>query len=490
MQKNGKNRLLVVEDDKDLAELIRAYFKTRDYQVDVSLDALGPLSRLRKCQGQALPWDIILTDMKMPGVDGIHFIHEIKKIAPLLPVVLMTAHGGVETAVEAVKEGAYDFVVKPLKFPELAVSLSRALSHRELQEENLSLRAVLNESETTPGVIAKSPGMKTVCDLAKRVSNSMATVLIQGESGTGKEVIARTIHDLSNRAKKPFVAINCAAIPENLLESELFGFAKGSFTGAFEKKVGLFEEANEGTLFLDEIGDLGGALQAKLLRVLQERKIKRIGENEGRPIDVRILAATHKDLSLEVKEGRFREDLFFRLNVIPLRIPPLRERREDILPLAEHFLKKYGLANQSKVNAISKSAMDEMLRMPWRGNVRELENTIERAVVLAEGTEIEPKDLKTFSELLPEPQSVTNVVSSEDHFLGISKAIPEEQLPSLEELEIRYVQWILKRVGGVRESARKILDIDRKTLAKKAEQGVALLSPQTFASSSETTFSN
>ena len=489
--KETPHRLLVVEDDEDLGELIRVYLKTRGFQVETSLDAMGPLSRLRKLGAENPPWDVILTDMRMPGVDGLHFIGEVQKLAPLLPVVLMTAHGGVEMAVTAVKEGAYDFVVKPLKFPELVVTLNRALSHRQLQEENLTLRAVLKEHKGVAGIIAKSPAMKVVCDLAQRVSNSMATVLIQGESGSGKEVIARAIHDLGNRKDEAFVAINCAAIPENLLESELFGFAKGAFTGAVDKKAGLFEEANGGTLFLDEIGDLGGALQAKLLRVLQERQIKRIGENQARAIDVRIIAATHRSLVLEVQEGRFREDLFFRLNVIPIQVPPLRERHEDILPLAQHFLKKFLLSNDSQVKGFSKAALEALSKMPWRGNVRELENTIERAVVLCDSAEIQPKDLLTFSQVSPEvaveQKTPTAAAYHENSFVGVTEGVADDALPTLESLELDYIQWVLKRVGGVRERARRILDIDRKTLAKKVQNGAKV---QSLESSSATTLSN
>ncbi len=473
MSQEIRPKLLVIEDDEDLASVIGNYFKSAGYHVELRQDALGPLSRFRKSAGGTSPWDLILTDLKIPGMDGIEFIREMKALAPLIPVVLMTAHGSIETAVKAVRDGAYDFVLKPLKFPELSVTLTRALEHRKLREDNLSLRAIIQESGSPSGIISKSPAMKAVCDLVARVAGSKATVLVSGESGTGKEVVAKSIHQQSPRRDKQFVAINCAAIPENLLESELFGHAKGAFTGAIDKKIGLFEEADGGTLFLDEIGDLSGALQAKLLRVLQERKIRRIGENSSRDIDVRVVAATHKNLTVEVSEGRFREDLFFRLNVIPVKISPLRERREDVLPLAEYFLKKFVLANNSPISGFSKAAAAELLRKQWRGNVRELENTVERAVVMCRETLIEPVDLISVSEfeLYPVAAPTSSVAAiSPGGFIGVAFDATDEDLPTLEDLGVRYAQWVANRVGGIREKARRILDIDRKTLARKLQK--------------------
>lgn len=489
MDKAFRKKLLIIEDDEDLSEVIRNHFKTLGYQVEVRLDALGPISRLRKCAPDS-PWDVILTDLKMPGMDGIEFIHEVKRLTPNLPVILMTAHGGVETAVNAVRVGAYDFVMKPLNFAELAVSLARALDHQELKEENRALRDTLSETKSNTTVVAKSAGMKSIQDLVQRIAKSSATVLITGESGTGKEVIARLVHQTSPRAEKPFVAINCAAIPETLLESELFGFAKGSFTGAIDKKLGLFETAEGGTLFLDEIGDLSGALQAKLLRVLQERKIKRIGENQQRDIDVRIVAATHKNLDLEVREKRFREDLFFRLNVIPVRIPPLRDRTDDILPLAEYFLKKFCLTNQRNISGFSKGAVSLLLSNPWRGNVRELENAVERAVVLCQDDKITESDFLFFNSALGKNETASAGESLSERpieNLGASLSVsqppltmgsissllantPKEQLPTLEDWQLMYIQYVVDKVEGVREKARKILDIDRKTLYKKLDQ--------------------
>lgn len=482
MTESLKNKLLIIEDDEDLADLLRNYFKSIGYEIEVRHDALGPLSRLRR-EGDTVPWDLILTDLKMPGLNGLEFIHEVRALSSHLPIILMTAHGGVETAVSAVKEGAYDFVMKPLNFPELAVTIERAIGHRKLSEENQALREVIKDSKKPGGMIAKSQGMKTIYELIGRVAASQATVLITGESGVGKEVVARAIHEASKRADKPFVAINCAAIPETLLESELFGFAKGAFTGAIDKKLGLFEEAEGGTLFLDEIGDLGGALQAKLLRVLQERKIKRLGENQPRDVDVRIIAATHKNLEVEVREKRFREDLFFRFNVIPIRIPPLRDRKEDILPLAEHFLKRFSLTNQKAVKGFSKDALEHLTGAQWKGNVRELENAIERAVVLSQGDKITEQDLVIFpshDSIYQEPEKrieIGEVLSphpkdsvSSQSIAGLFRQIPEDKFPTLEEWQLLYIQCVIEKVNGVKERARRILDIDRKTLYKKLDQ--------------------
>jgi len=461
VRKKEKLRLLVIEDDQDLAEVIEKHFKSLGYHVECQHDAMGPLSRLRRGTAERCPWDVILTDLMMPGIDGIEFIKQMHELAPAVPVVLMTAHGGLETAVRAVREGAYDFVTKPLNFPKLAISLERATSFYELREENEQLREVIQSGSR---IVAKSPAMKGILDLVQRVAKSAATVLITGESGTGKEVVARAIHDQSDRKDHSFVAINCAAIPETLLESELFGFVKGAFTGAFEKKIGLFEEADGGTLFLDEIGDLSPALQAKLLRVLQERNIKRIGETKPRAVNVRVLAATHRNLGQEVAEKRFREDLFFRLNVIPIRIPPLRERREDIIPLAEHFFKRSRVANHSAVEGFSKDALKQLAAMPWPGNVRELENCVERAVVLSQGTEIGPSDLSVIEEFEVATKAL-NGGALLDQVMGDG-----DTLPTLNELSLQYIEWVVRRVGGVREKARKVLDIDRKTLYKKLRE--------------------
>ena len=341
--------------------------------------------------------------------------------------------------------------------------MQRALFLNEVQTENNNLKSLFQEDITgLKGVIGKSQGFKKALELAKRVSSSQANVLITGESGSGKEVIAKAVHELGDKKDGPFIAINCSAIPENLLESELFGHAKGAFTGAHDKKIGLFEEANKGTLFLDEIGDLSLPLQAKLLRVLQERKVKRIGENSYRDITARIICATHKDLRKEVAEGRFREDLYFRLNVIPIYMPPLRERKDDILPLSEYFLKKFALMNNAPVKGFSKEAIQKLEGYEWKGNVRELENAIERAVVLTTSEYIQPEDLPT-EENYPLAVSETETPSR-----GI--VFEEERPVTLDELCKKYIQFIFDKNEGAKEQTAKDLGIDRKTLYRKLKE--------------------
>jgi DNA-binding NtrC family response regulator len=393
---------------------------------------------------------------------------------------------------QAVDAGAYDFILKPLHFPQLWISIQRALRWKSVSKENTTLKQVLSVQQgKLEGVVSKSSQFRGVIELCKRVASTPSTVLITGESGSGKEVIAKALHQFSSRRDKPFVAINCSAIPENLLESELFGYAKGAFTGAGEKRLGLFEEANEGTLFLDEIGDLSPSLQAKLLRVLQERKIRRLGENQVRSIDVRIVAATHVDLKQAVKEKRFREDLYFRLNVIPIHIPPLRERKEDLWPLAEFFTARFCALNGVSSKAWSKEALQYLHNYSWPGNVRELENAVERAVALSMGPEIGEQDLMVFernwAEAAPvkaasdssttaspvEPAVIRPVVPASESSAMMSSPMDmffQESVCSLEELTRRYIEYALKKNDGAREATARALGIDRKTLYRKLRQ--------------------
>ncbi|MES3037667.1 MAG: sigma-54 dependent transcriptional regulator [Bdellovibrionota bacterium] len=454
----------MIEDDKDLLEMAEAFFRPKGYQVVVYEDSNLALKDLEKKKVQC---DVIVTDLNMPNLTGIEFTKACKDSGIATPIIIMTANKSIETALEAIQAGAYDFVVKPLNFIQLLVAIERALYLNKVEGENNTLKDAVKIIEGThfDGIIGKSEGFRKAIDLAKRVANSTANVLIMGESGTGKDVIARMIHNLGDRKKAPYVAINCSAIPENLLESELFGHAKGAFTGASDKKIGLFEEAEGGTLFLDEIGDLSLPLQAKLLRVLQERKIKRIGENQFRPVNVRVISATHKNLKSEIGEKRFREDLFFRLNVIPIQIPPLRERKEDIIPLAEFFLRKFKALNNSQVKGFSKLALDRVLTNPWRGNVRELENAIERAVVLCVTDYIQAEDL-------PDNDQASN---------DFSARVPTEKratfddgrIMKLDDIVKQYVKYALKVNNGVKDKTAKDLGIDRKTLYRKLEEGFA-----------------
>lgn len=456
-----KARILVIEDDKDIQELVISFFKVRNYEVVAYDEAQKALEDLTQNKTTA---DVIITDLMLPNISGIEFTQRMKAMGKLIPIILITANKKVEVAVEAIASGAYDFVVKPLHFPQLLVSVERALYLTKVEEENTTLKTVvqLQEGPTSlEGIVGKSQGIKNALELARRVSKSSSNILITGESGTGKEVIAKAIHSMGTRKKAPFVAINCSAIPENLLESELFGHAKGSFTGASDKKIGLFEEADGGTLFLDEIGDLSLALQAKLLRVLQERKIKRIGENHFRPVNARILSATHKNLRQEIALKKFREDLFFRLNVIPIWIPPLRERKDDILPLAEFFLRKFSVLNSSRPKQFSKEALECLLSNSWPGNVRELENTIERAVVLSNSMVIQ------FDEVVSVYQDRT-ASKSEPGFSFSNQT--NSKILTVEELVNKYVQFVLKLNHGVKEKTARDLQIDRKTLYRRLKE--------------------
>lgn len=462
MKLKNSSTITLIDDDLDLLDLLSSFFKQRGYKVFAFNNAEEALIEIENKRIEA---DVVISDLKLPVMSGMDFIRRIRRSNSSLPIILMTSEGSVETAVEAIEAGAYDFVLKPLHIPQLLISVQRALFLNEVQTENTNLKSLFQEDVPgLKGVIGKSQGFKKALELAKRVSGSQANVLITGESGSGKEVIARAVHELGDKKDGPFIAINCSAIPENLLESELFGHAKGAFTGAHDKKVGLFEEANKGTLFLDEIGDLSLPLQAKLLRVLQERKVKRIGENQYRDITARIICATHKDLRKEVSEGRFREDLYFRLNVIPIYMPPLRERKDDILPLSEYFLKKFAVMNNVTVKGFAKEAIQKLENLEWKGNVRELENAIERAVVLTTSEVIQPDDLPTIEDTF----SQKTVESSSSGIKGVS--FEDDKPVTLDELCKKYIQFIFDKNDGAKEQTAKDLGIDRKTLYRKLKE--------------------
>jgi len=464
-----KPRLAVIDDDLDIQDIVIGFFRPKGYEVIAFDDAEEAYKQISEKPNFC---DVILSDLRLPKMSGVDLTIALQEKGITIPLIIMTAHRSVEVALKAIEAGAYDFVVKPLHFPQLQVSVERALHFSHIREENQTLRAVVSGTEgASQGIIGKSVKFVRALDLAKRVANSAAHVLIMGESGSGKEVIARAVHNFGSRKKGPFVAINCSAIPENLLEAELFGYAKGSFTGAIEKRIGLFEEANGGTLFLDEIGDLGLPLQAKLLRVLQERKIKRIGENQVRTIDVRVISATHKNLRQEVQEGRFREDLFFRLNVIPIILPPLRERQEDIMPLSEYFLKKHAALNGVPVKGFTKAATEYLLKNRWRGNVRELENVVERAVVLCKTSHIDMADLKFEEESRLMEQAGMgaggDMGSLEDHGRFV---VPESKILPLNDLINKYIEFALKINNGAKDRTAKELGVDRKTLYRRVKE--------------------
>jgi two-component system, NtrC family, response regulator HydG len=454
--KNGKGRIVIVDDDKEMRSLLEDFLASEGFRVHVfplaldALEELGPSGRLGldKEEGDV---DVVLSDIKMPQLDGLEFASRLQTLRPEVPIILITAFGSIETAIEAMRRGAFHYVVKPFTLAEMAVNIDRAMEHRKLQRDNTALRREVKRGWSMGEMIGKSVGMKAVFDLVTRVSNASANVLVTGESGTGKEMVARAIHESSSRAGKSFIAINCTAIPEALLESELFGQAKDSQGGASQHKPGLFEEADGGTLFLDEISDMNVPLQSKLLRVIQERKVRGVGESVVRDIDVRVIAATHKDLKAAIRDGRFRDDLYYRLSVVPIIIPPLRHRPEDIPLLAEHFLKKYVATNNLKVRGFTRRAMGKLVGMKWDGNVRELENVVERAVVLAAGHMVDEADI-------PAPESV-----SAEQFFGDAT----RDFPTLEQLEKRYIKIVLDKSGGRKDKAAQILGINRRTLYRK-----------------------
>jgi DNA-binding NtrC family response regulator len=452
--KTGKARILVADDEKDIRDLLQDFLSARGYDVSTFPSATPALKALR----EGAQVDVVISDLKMAEMDGMEFLKKIKVERPNLPVILATGFASVDTAIEAMKNGAYHYVVKPFKLGELEVILERALERQELARDNELLRKEVKKSWGFKEMLGKSPAMQTVFDLVTRVAGTTSNVLVTGESGTGKEMVARAVHQMGPRKSKPFVAINCTAIPETLLESELFGHAKGSFTGANARKKGLIEEANGGTLFLDEIGDMSPPLQAKLLRVLQERKIRPVGDNNFYDVDVRVIAATHKDLKAAIREGRFREDLYYRLSVIPIVIPPLRDRAEDIPLLAEHFLNKYAAAsseeNGPRVRGFTKAAISKLMSLRWEGNVRELENVVERAVVLCPNPLIDASDI-------PDAEATRTE--------GGMTALTGDY-PTLAQLEERYIQAVLAKTGGRKDKAVEILGINRRTLYRKERE--------------------
>ncbi|HWP49830.1 MAG TPA: sigma-54 dependent transcriptional regulator [Candidatus Limnocylindrales bacterium] len=389
-------KILVVDDEKNMCRAISSALNKIGGIVEVCYTGPCAIEKVRSNE-----YDVVLLDYKMPGMDGIEVLKVIRDLSPELIVIMMTAYGTVESAVQAMKIGAYDYVLKPFEAEEIRLYVNRALEYRWLLQENRNLRQQVEEKYHLENMVGISPQMEKIYEMVHKVANSTATVLIQGESGTGKELIARALHAYSERKGRPFVGVNCSAIPANLLESEFFGYEKGAFTGAHHQKKGFFEAAHTGTLFLDEIGEMSPSLQSKLLRVLQEKEIIRIGGTQVIPIDVRVIAATNVDLAELVKKGQFREDLYYRLNVINMVIPPLRERKEDIPLLVKHFLNK--LDPQQRIRKISPDVLEALKAYSWPGNVRELENVIERMVLLSEGPVLEIKDLPAPLREVPKP---------------------------------------------------------------------------------------
>jgi DNA-binding NtrC family response regulator len=397
---------------------------------------------------QREPVDLVLTDLKLPGMNGLEFLQAVRRIHAALPVIVMTAYGTVESAVEAMKAGASDYVLKPFSLDEIKIVLGRQLDVRRLREENRELREALGRRYDVPGVVARSAKMQEVLGLVERVAQTNSTVLLCGESGVGKDLIARSIHQRSRRASGPFLKINSTAIPENLLESELFGYERGAFTGAGSSKPGKFELADAGTLFLDEIGDVPPAVQVKLLRVLQEREFERLGGTKTIKVDVRLVAATNRDLRAALEDGTFREDLYYRLNVVPINIPPLREHKEDIPELTEQFLRKFAEESRKPIQSLSPAAMRRLTSFHWPGNVRELENVIERAVALSTSPTLEAGDIQ----LDETPQKP-----------AASAALLPDGM-TLEQWEDEMIREAVRRAGGNKSQAARLLGLSRNAL--------------------------
>lgn len=439
--------ILVVDDEKGQRDILKKILANHGYEVLTSPNAADGLRLFKDNEV-----DVVLTDLKMPGMDGMEFLKGIIKESPHATVVIMTAHGTIDSAVQAMKFGAFDYLTKPFDMDEMLIVIKKAAERTNLHKENAFLRQQLEERFGIDGIIGKSGVMQDVLKILKKVCGSNSTVLIYGESGTGKELIAKAIHYNSHRMDKQFMAINCAAIPETLLESELFGYERGAFTGANARKTGLFEAAGSGTLFLDEIAELSTPLQAKLLRVIQEKDIRRLGGNENIKVDVRIIAATNKRLEDEIKAGRFREDLFYRLNVIALKLPPLRDRKEDIPELVEYFIKKHSGAGSKKIAGISSDAMDHLINYTWPGNVRQLESAIESALLLT--------DDNGFIETNLLPREVTGCVYPASK---IDFEIPTGGI-SFEELEKEMIIKAMEKADWVIAGAAHLLGMSYKTL--------------------------
>jgi len=445
--------ILVVDDKDSMRNMLTETLVEEGYRVDCAPDGRRALELVRNKS-----YDLVLTDLKMPDVDGLEVLGGVKESDSDTSVIVMTAYGTIEDAVAAMKKGAYDFITKPFDTDHLCVLISRALENRRLVAENTLLRQELLAGHGFSDIIGQNEKMVEISNLIQKVAKSDATVLLQGESGTGKELFARAIHSLSLRKDRPYIAINCAAIPHELLENELFGSEKGAFTGAHMRKMGKFEIANSGTVFLDEIGDMGIALQAKLLRVLQQRNFERLGGAKPIDVDVRVIAATNMDLNEQIKAKRFREDLYYRLSVFPITIPPLRERRDDVPRLTEYFIEKYCREMKKVTKSLSKDGISLLEKYHWPGNVRELENTIERAVILAEGKKITPDHLAIRLQRTDEIQLREGA--------GLKEIGAHAQMQAEKATIVR----VLRQVRGNKRKCAQILRIDYTTLFDKIKK--------------------
>ena len=453
---NRTGTILIVDDDRVSGSLLRDVLRDHGFTTEAVSSGQAALERL-----QGRPADLVLTDVHMPGMSGIDLCQELRERHPELLSIVLTGHGGLDTAIAAIRAGAYDYISKPVKIDALVLAIRRAIDHLSLKREVTRLRSAADQDAPIDGIAGTSPAIRETMALVRRVADSDATVLITGESGTGKELVARALHDLSPRRDQPFVAVNCAAMPATLLESELFGHLRGAFTDAKRSRPGLFVQAGAGTIFLDEIGEMPMEMQVKLLRVLQERKVRPVGGDEEHPFEARVITATNRDLETDVHDKRFREDLFYRINVVAIPVPPLRARAGDILLLAQYFLKRIATRTNKAVRGISTSAARLLMDYEWPGNVRELENGMERAVALCRLDEITVEDLPA---KIREHDSSRLVIPTES--LG--------EMITLDEVERQYVRQVLGRVGGNKTRAARILGIDRRSLYRRLEDPLAV----------------
>jgi two-component system response regulator AtoC len=447
------NKILLIDDEENFRHMLSVILKKRGYDVETANNGIDGLKKV-----DTGSYDTVLCDIRMPEMDGLEFLKEAQKAGCESTIIMMSAYGTLDTAIEAMKLGAYDYISKPFKPDEIVLTLKKAEERERLRRENLFLKKEVQKEYSFENMISKNERMRQIFDTIQKVAKYKSTILIAGESGTGKELVAKAIHFNSDRSNQPFIPVNCGAIPENLLESELFGHTKGSFTNAVRTKKGLFEEADGGTMFLDEIGELPLQLQVKLLRVLQDGEIRRIGDSKPIIIDVRIIAATIKDLDKEVRENQFRDDLFYRLNVLPIKIPPLRDRKEDVPLLVDHFIHKYSRELNNPIEGIVPEALNCLLNYSWKGNVRELENVIERAIVLTDSNQIQVENLPLEIQS-PKEESRVSLLNDE---LSIKKASRY--------LEKDLIKKALHKTNGNHTHAAKLLEISHRALLYKIKE--------------------
>ncbi len=444
------HKVLVVDDDLEMCGLLSDVLKGEGFSITAIHHSFEASKILKKEE-----FDVVITDLKMKGLKGLDLLKEAKQVAPLTPVIIITAFGTIESAIKAMKMGAYDYVTKPFQMDELILTVKKALENRFLKKEVVRLKKEVETKYHFHQLIGKSPSMQKIYDLIERISDTSSSILITGESGTGKELVAKAIHYNGVRKEGRFIALNCAAIPETLLESELFGYKKGAFTDAKTDKKGLVFEANEGTLFMDEVTEMPLTLQAKWLRVIEEKEVRPLGDTNSYPVDLRIISTTNRDIGSLIQQGRFREDLYYRLKVIDIELPPLRDRREDIPLLVQHFLNKFSQGLNKNISGVSEEALKILLIYSWPGNVRELENVIQRAITLTRHETILPEDLP-----------ITMIEEQEESL--IEKGLREKY--TVDQLEKEYVKRVLLKVGGNKSKAAEILGLDRKTLYRKLQE--------------------